>query len=148
MSEKKTNSSKLGEMLTIEKLLSFNQLEDALQSQKEFKQVDVPARLGEVLVESRVCSATIVSEALHRQRDRQLKSNTLGQILLELGFVTRKQLEQVMQTHLDILAPFGEILVDQGICDQAQINKHSGFNSYEGFRQYDVRCHPFLTLLM
>jgi putative phosphotransacetylase len=123
MSEKKANSSKLGEMLTVEKILSFNQLENALQSQKEFQQVDVPARLGEVLVESRICSATIVSEALHRQRDRQLKSNTLGQILLELGFVTKQQLAQVMQTHLDILAPFGEILVDQGICDQAQIEQ-------------------------
>ena len=80
MNTKKTNSNKLGEMLAVEKFLSFNQLENALQSQKEFQKVDVPARLGEVLVESKICSATTVSEALHKQRDRQLKSNTLGQI--------------------------------------------------------------------
>jgi len=123
MTQSKFISEKLGEMLTIENSLSYSQLENALQSQKEYQQGAVPARLGEVLVESRTCSATIVSEALHKQRDRQLKSNTLGQVLLELGFVTKPQIEKVMQTHLDVLAPFGEILIDQGICDQDQIQQ-------------------------
>ncbi len=116
-------SDRLGAVLTLEKNLSKDQLKNALQNQKEYQKVSIPSRLGEVLVESGACSATIVSEALHKQRDRQLKSNTIGSVLMEMGFVTKSQLENVMKTHLDILAPIGEILVDQEICSQEQIEK-------------------------
>jgi competence protein ComFB len=124
MQGKNGNSTdKLGTLLTYEKSLSKNQLQFALRTQKEYREVSIPSRLGEVLVTSKTCPATVVSSALHRQRDQQVKSNTIGQVLLELGFVTKPQLDKVMETHLDLLAPFGEILVDQGICNQEQIQK-------------------------
>ncbi len=121
--KKVTSIDKLGALLTYEKSLSENQLQFALQTQKEYREVLIPSRLGEVLVTSKACPATVVSSALHRQRDQQVKSNTIGQVLLELGYVTKPQLDKVMETHLDLLAPFGEILVDQGICNQEQIQK-------------------------
>jgi propanediol utilization protein len=116
-------ADKIGAMLTYEKYLSDEELESALESQTEYRQVSIPSRLGEVLVDSKTCPATVVSRALHRQRDRQVKSNTIGQVLLELGYVTKPQLEKVMEAHMDVLAPFGEILIDNGICNQEQVQK-------------------------
>jgi putative phosphotransacetylase len=124
MQEKTTISmDKLGIMLTHEKNLSNNQLHEALKIQKEYQKAAIPSRIGEVLVESGACTATVVSEALLKQRDQQVKSNSLGQVLMMLGFVTKSQLEKVMETHMDILAPIGEILIDQGICTRDQIEK-------------------------
>jgi N-acetylmuramoyl-L-alanine amidase len=122
VNEKVTNGSdRLGEVLTLEENLSRDQLKNALQNQKEYKKVSIPSRLGEVLVDSGACSATTVSEALHKQRDWLLKSNTIGSVLMEMGFVTKSQLEDVMKIHMDILAPIGEILMEQGICTQEQM---------------------------
>jgi propanediol utilization protein len=124
VNEKVTNGSdRLGEVLTLEENLSRDQLKNALQNQKEYKKVSIPSRLGEVLVDSGACSATTVSEALHKQRDWLLKSNTIGSVLMEMGFVTKSQLEDVMKIHMDILAPIGEILMEQGICTQEQMEK-------------------------
>ena len=110
-------------MLTLDKILSDDQLKKALQTQEEYRQVSVPSRLGEVLVESHAVPATVVSKTLHRQRDMQIRSNTIGQLLLELGYVTKKQLDETMEAHFDVLAPLGEILVDRSICTQEQIKK-------------------------
>jgi propanediol utilization protein len=116
-------SDKLGMMLTLNKTLSEDQLKNALQTQKEYRQVLVPSRLGEVLVVSKAVPATVVSKTLHRQRDLQIRSNTIGQLLLELGYVTKEQLDETMETHFDVLAPLGEILVDRDICTQEQIKR-------------------------
>lgn len=114
-------SNRLGTLLTLKKKLSDDQLQNALHTQETYRRVSVPSRLGEVLVESSTCPATVVSEALHRQRDSQVKSNTIGQLLVELGHVTEAQLDEMMETHLDVLAPLGEILVDREICSNKQI---------------------------
>ena len=114
---------KIGKYLTKDTILTDEQLDRALELQEEYKKVKVPLRIGEVMVETGVSSATSVSDALHRQRDRYLRSNTIGQILLELEYVTRDQLEEAMEAHLDILAPLGEVLVDQGICTQEQVDR-------------------------
>ncbi len=119
----RSSSDKLGVMLTLNHSLSADQLKNALQTQEEYRQVSVPSRLGEVLVVSKAVPATAVSKALHRQRDQQIRSNTIGQLLIEMDYVTKEQLDQTMETHFDILAPLGEILVDSGACTQDQIKK-------------------------
>jgi len=120
---RESSGNRLGKLLIENKKLSEEQLKKVLQVQKEYRDVDVPLRLGEVIVESGVSTASSVSDALHRQRDQYIKSNTIGQILLELGFVTYEQLEQAIEAHLDILAPLGEVLVEQKICTQEQIDR-------------------------
>jgi len=114
---------RLGSLLSKGDGVSEDKLEEALKLQEEYKKVNVPLRLGEVMVESGVSTATQVSGALHRQRDRYIRSNTIGQILLELEYVTRQQLDEAMEAHLDILAPLGEVLVEEGICTQEQIDR-------------------------
>ena len=114
---------RLGSLLSKGDGVSEDKLEEALKLQEEYKKVNVPLRLGEVMVESGVSTATKVSDALHRQRDRYIRSNTIGQILLELEYVTRQQLDEAMEAHLDILAPLGEVLVEEGICTQEQIDR-------------------------
>jgi len=120
---KDSPGDRLGSLLKRDDGLSEDQLDKALERQQEYRKIDVPFRLGEVIVESGVSTATQVSDALHRQRDRYIQSNTIGQILLELEYVTREQLEEAMEAHLDILAPLGEVLVDQGICTQEEIDR-------------------------
>jgi hypothetical protein len=115
-------ADRLGNLLTGEEGVSKEQLERALERQAEYRKANVPLRLGEVIVDSGVGSATKVSDALHRQRDGYLRSSTIGQVLLELEYVTRAQLEEAMEAHLDILAPLGEVLVEQGICSQEQVD--------------------------
>ena len=118
------NSEKrLGELLRKKYNLTENELNKALEQQKDHQQVDVAFRLGEVLVESGISKATTISNALHKQRDIQMSSNTIGQILLELSYVTKDELNRAMEIHMDILAPFGDILVDQGICTREQVEK-------------------------
>jgi len=117
------SGEKLGILLSKGDGVSKEQLDKALKLQDEYKKIRVPLRIGEVMVEAGVSSATCVSDALHRQRDRYLRSNTIGQVLLELEYVTRAQLDEAMEAHLDILAPLGEVLVDQGICTQGQVDR-------------------------
>ena len=119
-------SDRLGDFLTVEKWISVEQLQEALQIQKENRSVSIPSRLGEVLVNSEVCSVDMVARALHKQRDQNLKGNSLGQVLVELGIVTREQLDSAMQTHLEVMAPLGEILIDQNICTSVEIQKALG----------------------
>jgi putative phosphotransacetylase len=119
---KEGSADRLGNLLTGEEGVSKEQLERALERQAEYRKANVPLRLGEVIVDSGVGSATKVSDALHRQRDGYLRSSTIGQVLLELEYVTRAQLEEAMEAHLDILAPLGEVLVEQGICSQEQVD--------------------------
>jgi putative phosphotransacetylase len=116
-------SDRLGDLLTAEEWISDEQLQEALQIQKQHRNVSIPSRLGEVLVYSEVCSVDIVARALHKQRDRNLKENSLGQVLVELGTVSKEQLETAMLTHLDVMAPLGEILLDQEICTQNEIKE-------------------------
>ena len=116
-------NDKLGELLTAEEWISIQDLEKALQIQKEHRDVSMPSRLGEVLVSSEVCSVDIVAKALHKQRDKNLKGNSLGQVLIQLGHVTKEQLETAMAAHLDVMAPLGEILLDQEICNSAEIKQ-------------------------
>lgn len=117
------SDERIGNLLSRDNGISDDKLQEALKVQEEFRKVNVPLRLGEVMVESGYSTATQVSDALHRQRDRYIRSNTIGQILLELGYVTREQLEEAMEAHLDILAPLGEVLVEQGICTQEQTDR-------------------------
>jgi len=124
MQENNANKGiRLGTLLTQDKILSEDHLQTALQEQSEYRKLQVPSRLGEVLVDSGVSTASLVSSVLHKQRDRYVADNTIGQVLLELGFVTGEQLDQAMEAHLDILAPLGEILVEQGLCTQEQVDK-------------------------
>jgi len=117
------NDNRLGSLLLSEKKLKEEELATALKRKKKLIGVDVHLRLGEVIVDSDFRKASQVATALHKQRDMQFKSNSIGQILLELGYVQRDQLERAMEAHLDIFAPLGEILVDQEICTQEQIDE-------------------------
>jgi putative phosphotransacetylase len=117
------DGNKLGTWLARNEQVTEEKIEQALQEQEKFRQYRIPLRLGEVIVESGLCPASAVSDALHRQRDSYIQSNTIGQVLLELGFVTRDQLDQALEAHLDILAPLGEVLIEQGICTREQIDR-------------------------
>jgi putative phosphotransacetylase len=117
------SSERIGSMLTTEKSLSDDDLKKALEAQAKYRQVSVPSRLGEVLVVSKAVPATKVSKALHRQRDQVMRTNSIGQLLIELGHVTKEQIDETMEVHFDILAPLGEILTDSGICTQDQLKE-------------------------
>ncbi len=117
------SDNRIGSLLISDKNLEKNELDTALKKKKQLSDIDVHLRLGEVIVESGFTRASQVAAALLKQRDTQFKANSIGQILLELGYAQRDQLERAMETHLDILAPLGEILVDQEICTQEQMDE-------------------------
>jgi putative phosphotransacetylase len=115
--------TRIGSLLLSEKILKKKEIDTALKRKEQLTGVNVHLRLGEIIVDSGISEASPVAEILHKQRDMQLKANSLGHILLELGYVNQDQLEQAMEAHLDIFAPLGEILVDQGICILEQIDE-------------------------
>ena len=124
---------RLGDVLASENHISEAELDVGLRHQREYRGIDIPCRLGEVLVDSGICSASVVSKALHAQRDRQVKGNSIGQILVELGFATEDEIHLAMETHTDVLAPLGEVLLEKEVCTEDQIR-----NRPQDQQQYDA----------
>ena len=112
---------KLGEYLASHENLNQEVLADALETQEMYRKHAIPSRIGEVLVDSGACTVGAVAKALHLQRDQQVRRNSIGQVLLELGYITEFQLEEALETHLEVFAPLGEVLLSQGICSEEQL---------------------------
>ncbi len=112
-------------------------LEEASLQQARPENVSTPQHrylLGEALVEARVLTDEQLRIALERQAElaRAGRSLRLGQILLDLGFVTRRQLEAAIAAQLDrhdaspedgTLGRIGTFLLRRGLVTRAQIHQ-------------------------
>lgn len=98
---------KMGKLLLKEGYVSKDELEEALEEQK--------LRIGEVLVLSGRLSEKQLHESLERQKHMSRK---LGEVLLELGFSTQKDIDwalHIMERRL------GEILRERGLLREEDV---------------------------
>jgi hypothetical protein len=99
---------KLGKLLLQDGYLSKEELEEALDEQK--------LRIGEILVLSGRLSEKQLAESLERQKQ---VSKKLGEVLIELGFSTQKEVDwalHMMERRL------GEILRERGLLKEEDID--------------------------
>jgi hypothetical protein len=98
---------KLGKLLLRDGFVTKEELEEALEEQK--------LRIGEVLVLSGRLSEKQLDDSLERQK---LVSKKLGEVLIELGFSTQKDIEWAL---LMMERRLGEILRERGLLKEEDI---------------------------
>lgn len=94
--QRQFRTQKLGELLAEQKIISREQLHVALDRERALPMV----RLGDVLIELNLIDQKQLNSALELQRENRKKS--LGEILLTLGSLTRAQLYQALSQKLGI----------------------------------------------
>jgi type II secretory ATPase GspE/PulE/Tfp pilus assembly ATPase PilB-like protein len=94
--QRQFRTQKLGEILAEQKVISREQLHAALERERALPMM----RLGDVLLELHLINQEQINTALALQRENRKKS--LGEILLALGLLTREQLYQALSQKLGI----------------------------------------------
>lgn len=105
---------RIGELLVQEGFITLEQLEEALAVQKSQK---VYKPLGEVCVELKLISRSDLNRILRRYRKRI----RLGELLLNLGLVSREQLREALEQQQAEEKKLGTILVDQGVITETAL---------------------------
>jgi hypothetical protein len=124
----------LGELLVAEKLLTEEELEQALAEQAKSGRL-----LGQILVNNGYLSAFSLARVLSEQHGVHLEASQpaesapapeppleqawrpLGKVLVELEFLTEPQLERALAMQRDEGGKLGEILVSRGLLSGAEL---------------------------
>ena len=105
---------KLGDILIKEKLLTEEQLAETLKFQKE-KEIYTP--LGEICVASGYLSRHELKALLKKYH----KKMHLGEVLLSLGVISDKQLEEALVNQKERKMRLGELLVEMNIITEEEL---------------------------
>jgi type II secretory ATPase GspE/PulE/Tfp pilus assembly ATPase PilB-like protein len=126
---------RVGEALVAEKLLSPEQLKEALAEQQHLRQ----RKLGSILVVQQI----ITPEELHSAITQQAKMPMvrIGEALTALGFITEAQLEEaLLQQRADRSMPLGELLVKKGWVSRSDLQ--TALARKMGYPLVDVGAFP------
>lgn len=93
-------------------------------------------RLGEICVSNHLITRPQLNHALHIQK-RQVKPQRVGDILVELGYLSRDRVRKVIEEHgrRELL---GDILVHQGVLSREQLDQALAQQSRSGRRLGEV----------
>lgn len=120
--EKRGNEDvRIGRLLVEIGYLTDDQLNQALEEQRHREKLGIQSTIGEICVEHDWCSMREVAIAMKEQEEEIFRLSSLGQILLELGFVRPEELGWALEMHTDLSAPIGETLVELEICTEEQV---------------------------
>jgi len=121
---------KLGDLLISENLASPNDVQKALDKQKQGK-----PSLGAVLREQGKVSAKDIKHALDVQRDKDIK---LGEILMERKLVNQAQIKASLKEQAHSQKPLGTILVEQGIITSKDLLSALHFQKHQKLRLGEI----------
>lgn len=113
--------ARIGQLLVQMEYLTDDQLKQALREQMRRERLGLLSTIGEICVENEWCTMQDIAIAMKEQEDEIFRLSSLGQILLNLGFVRQDELSRALEVHTDLAAPIGETLVELGYCDEEQI---------------------------
>ena len=100
---------RLGEALVADKVLSPEQLKEALAEQHQLRQ----RKLGSILVVQQIITPEELHSAIAQQA--RMPMVRIGEALTALGFITEAQLDEALaQQRADRSLPLGELLVKKG----------------------------------
>ena len=107
---------RIGDLLVREHVATADQVEDAVQEQKELRD----RRVGDILVAQHIVSAEQLMQAIEQQA--KMPMVRIGEALLALDLVTQAQLDEALaQQKNDRSVPLGELLVRKGVVTRAQL---------------------------
>jgi putative phosphotransacetylase len=115
------DDARIGHLLVDMRYLSEEQLKETLREQMRRERLGVQSTIGEICVEYQWCTMKDIAIAMREQEEEVFRLSSLGQILLNLGFVNQKELERALRVHEDISALIGETLITLGYCSDDQI---------------------------
>lgn len=95
----------------------------------------VAKRLGEILTEQGVVTPEAIERALQQQQSRREQREPLGQILLKNRVINEQQLAQGLSLQQPPRKKIGEILIEQGFIDPAQLDEALEFKNRQGDRE-------------
>lgn len=116
-----TDDVRIGSLLVQMGYLTNEQLTDTLREQIRRENLGVQSTIGEICVEYEWCTMKDIAIAMKEQEEEVFRLSSLGQILLNLEFVSPEELGRALEVHTDISAPIGETLVELGFCTEEQI---------------------------
>lgn len=113
------NEKPIGEFLHRKGLISTEELAAALADQKKLRS----RRLGEIISEQNEIKQEKVDQAIHKVRtDHRYSQVRVGDILVEAGMVTKKQVEEALASQeKGKRKRIGTILVEQGLITENQL---------------------------
>jgi putative phosphotransacetylase len=116
-----TEDVRIGQLLVEMGYLAEDQLKQALREQIHREKLGIQSTVGEICVENDWCTMRDIAIAMKEQEEDIFHLSSLGQILMNLGFIGLEELDLALEMHKDLSAPIGETLVDIGICTEEQI---------------------------
>lgn len=138
---------RIGHLLVDMRYLSEEQLKETLREQMRRERLGIQSTIGEICVEYQWCTMKDIAIAMREQEEEVFQLSSLGQILLNLGFVNHEELERALRVHEDISALIGETLVALGYCSDDQIRVAIEFQNLSRVgilrRTIFSRYHPY-----
>jgi type II secretory ATPase GspE/PulE/Tfp pilus assembly ATPase PilB-like protein len=103
----------IGEMLVEDHLASKDDVETALQRQRELR----VQRIGDYLAENQIVSREMLAQAIRHQDGRPILK--LGEALIQLKLLNQDQLEAALsKQQQNRKMPLGQILIEMGVLDE------------------------------
>lgn len=121
-----TDDVRIGNLLVQMGYLTNEQLAETLREQMRRENMGIQCTVGEICVEYEWCTMKDIAIAMKEQEEEVFRLSALGQILLNLGFVSPEELGRALEAHTNISAPIGEMLVELGFCTEDQIRVAMG----------------------
>jgi type II secretory ATPase GspE/PulE/Tfp pilus assembly ATPase PilB-like protein len=107
---------RIGDLLVREQVATLDQVEEAVQEQKDLRD----RRVGDILVAQQIVSSEQLMQAIEQQA--RMPMVRIGEALLALELVTQAQLDEALaQQKNDRSVPLGELLVRKGVVTRAQL---------------------------
>jgi type II secretory ATPase GspE/PulE/Tfp pilus assembly ATPase PilB-like protein len=117
--KKRSHEKPLGEVLSQQGLVKREDLEEALEEQKNLRN----RRVGEIIAEKAEVPQIVVEQAIENasQSGRKVQAR-VGDILIEAGLVTRQQVEDALQEQASGKRKrIGLILIEKGLITEDQL---------------------------
>ena len=121
-SDNRSDSKKLGQMLMERGRLRKEQVPKLLKLQKQDSTAGVQSKFGELCVRTGWVDAGDVTTTLIKQKKDRSESVGLGDILISLKYLAPEQLQDSLETKIDVFDTLEEIVIDRGFCTPEQIH--------------------------
>ncbi len=121
MKNQEGNGQKIGTLLVDRGALREKQIEKLLELQQRDAQAGILSKFGELCVRTGWTGAGDVTSALRAQSQKVLDQAGLGDILVQLGYLSPEKLKEALESQLDVLETVEELVLDRELCTPEQV---------------------------
>jgi adsorption protein B len=110
------HGSPLGQLLLQQGLVTEDQLREALRKQRRSYR-----RLGEVLVEEKILRPEVLEQAVERHQAEGMGRGRLGDFLVQQGYLGLEVLERALELQQKRFQRLGDVVVEMGLITRRQL---------------------------